>query len=172
MSIKMKRLAAGLAPLSLLILSLSLTPARAAGPAGSVGKPGAPVELRWLETGTGGRIVVEVTTGVDYDALELELLVPGLQAAPAPVRLDSGDAGAPRRAEWFLADEPASSPRILVIVESSGRRLGRVVAAPSQAGKMPARAAARAPMPKATAEGLIEMRGETRYGNEADAAAD
>jgi len=170
MSIKAKRQIARLAPLAMLSLSLSTGPAAAAGPLGSPGKPGAPVELHWLETGAEGRISVEVIAGIDYDLLELRLLGPGLGAAAVPVTLDAGMAGAKRRADWYLADEPSSPPRVLVILEKSGKRMGRVIPAPSNGSKEAGPVAARAPMPTPTAEGLIEMRGETSQRREAPGA--
>lgn len=161
MSTKTNRRGAWLAPLAALCLSLSTGLAGAGGPLGSPGKPGAPVELRWLETGVGGRISVEVTTGVDYDSLELRLLGSALTGPVASVTLDAGTAGATRRADWYLADDPSVAPRVLVILETAGQRMGRVIAAPSQDGKTVGPVAAQAPMPTPTAEGLIEMRGET-----------
>jgi hypothetical protein len=163
MSMTRRIVIAGLA-----LLALSVAPAyrAAAGPAGSPGKPGAPVDVRWLETGADGRISVEVSAGVDYDTLELRLLIPGMDSAPAPVRLESGAAGAIRRADWYLAGEPDVAVRLLVIIEAGGQRLARVVPGPSADSKRGGPASSPAAMPKATPDGLIEMRGETRHHRE------
>ena len=68
MSIRTTLRVAGLVPLASLLLSLGADRTLAAGPLGSPGKPGAPVELRWLETGDQGRISVEVVAGIPNKA--------------------------------------------------------------------------------------------------------
>lgn len=95
------------------------------------GQAAAPVTVRWLETGQDGRVSVEVIPGVDYQRLELRLLVTGAGGPPAPMMLSGGRRGEIRRAAWYLAKTPRVTPRLQVILEIAGHRLGRTVAAPA-----------------------------------------
>jgi len=144
--------------LCLAVPAVTVWAAEDGSPWPAAGKPVAPVEVRWLETGQAGRVSVEITPGVDYDRLELRLLVPRPEGPPAPMLLSNGVRGEVRRAGWYLASPPSVTPRLLVILEIDGHQLGRTVTAPDEAGHT---APGLEPsLPKSSDSGVIPMRAE------------
>jgi hypothetical protein len=144
----------------LLLPAATLWAAEEAPPLGA-GRPGAPVSVHWLEWGQDGRISVEVTPAIDYGRLELRLLIPGLDGPPAPMILSGGNGGVVRRAGWLLAAPPPVRPRLLVILETNGQRLGRTVSAPEPQGAVPG--------PAADEHGVIDTRGQQQSDVDGDA---
>lgn len=124
------------------------------------GKPEAPVEVRWLEAGAEGRVSVEVVPGIDYDGLELQLLVARPEGLPSRMMLGGGQRGDVRRAGWFLAAPPSVAPRLLVILVIGGHQIGRTVMAPDLAGAP--EAGLDAPQPRPDDHGVIPMRADER----------
>jgi hypothetical protein len=144
----------------LLVPAATLQAAAWAGRPLDAGRPEAPVDVRWLEVGQDGRVSVEVTPAIDYDRLELRLLIPGLDGPPTSLELSGGAGGRVRRATWLLAAPLPVSPRLLVILETRGQRLGRTVAAPHGTGQAtPPRAV---PVPVPREHGSIDGRGTER----------
>jgi hypothetical protein len=97
-------------------------------------KPSAPIDVRWVSDGADGRVLVDMTSGLDHVGATLSLFVQG-RGAPLVANLPSAAAGEIQAVSWSL-NRPAVRPlRLSIRLDTGDAVVTRQVVAPRPAGK-------------------------------------